>query len=88
LSSFGFGKLSELEFPGESAGILKAPEDWKGSQNGTIAYGYGFSSTSLQLVSAVNAVANKGVYVSPNLFGQRLMKKVQSGKRHQAQPTV
>jgi len=65
LSNFGFGKLSELEFPGESAGILKDPQDWKGSQNGTIAYGYGFSSTSLQLVSAVNAVANKGVYVSP-----------------------
>ena len=65
LSSFGFGELSELDFPGESAGILKAPEDWKGSQNGTIAYGYGYSSTSLQLVSAVNAVANKGVYVSP-----------------------
>jgi cell division protein FtsI (penicillin-binding protein 3) len=65
LSSFGFGKLTELEFPSESAGILKAPEDWKGSQNGTIAYGYGFSSTSLQLVSAVNVVANKGVYVSP-----------------------
>ena len=65
LSSFGFGKLSELDFPGESAGILKAAVDWKGSQNGTIAYGYGFSSTSLQLVSAVNAVANRGVYVSP-----------------------
>ena len=65
LSSFGFGKLSELDFPGESAGILKAPENWKGSQNGTIAYGYGFSATSLQLVSAVNAVANKGMYVAP-----------------------
>ena len=65
LSGFGFGNLTELEFPGESAGILKAPEDWQGSQNGTIAYGYGFSATSLQLVSAVNAVANKGVYVSP-----------------------
>ncbi len=65
LSSFGFGKLSELQFPGESTGILKAAEDWKGSQNGTIAYGYGFSATSLQLASAVNAVANKGVYVSP-----------------------
>ena len=65
LASFGFGKLSELDFPGESAGILKAAVDWKGSQNGTIAYGYGFSSTSLQLISAVNAVANKGVYVSP-----------------------
>ena len=65
LSNFGFGKSSELDFPGESAGILKAAVDWKGSQNGTIAYGYGFSSTSLQLVSAVNAVANRGVYVSP-----------------------
>jgi len=65
LASFGFGKLTELDFPGESSGILKAADDWKGSQNGTIAYGYGFSATSLQLVSAVNAVANKGMYVSP-----------------------
>ena len=65
LASFGFGKLTELDFPGESAGILKAADNWKGSQNGTIAYGYGFSATSLQLVSAVNAVANKGMYVSP-----------------------
>ena len=65
LSNFGFGKLSDLEFPGESPGILKEAKDWKGSQNGTIAYGYGFSSTSLQLVTAVNAVANGGVYVAP-----------------------
>lgn len=65
LSNFGFGKLSDLEFPGESPGILKEAQDWKGSQNGTIAYGYGFSSTSLQLATAVNAVANGGVYVAP-----------------------
>ena len=31
----------------------------------TVAYGQGVSSTSIQLVSAVNTIANDGVYVAP-----------------------
>lgn len=65
LSDFGFGKLTDIDFPGESAGVLKPAKKWRGSEKATVTYGYGFSATSLQLVSAVNAVANKGVYVSP-----------------------
>lgn len=65
LSDFGFGKLTEVDFPGESAGVLKAAKKWQGSEKATVTYGYGFSATSLQTVAAVNAVANKGTYVSP-----------------------
>lgn len=65
LADFGFGELTDIDFPGESPGVLKPAKEWRGSENATVTYGYGFSATSLQLVSAVNAVANKGVYVSP-----------------------
>lgn len=67
LEGFGFGEQSSLRFPGETAGMLKQPENWRGSENATITYGYGFSSSALQLISAVNAIANDGVYVSPRL---------------------
>ncbi len=68
LADFGFGTLTELDFPGESAGVLKEAKEWRGSENATISYGYGFSGTSLQTIAAVNAVANDGVYVSPRLI--------------------
>lgn len=67
LDAFGFGKQSSLRFPGETAGMLKQAENWRGSENATITYGYGFSASSLQLISAVNVIANDGVYVSPRL---------------------
>jgi cell division protein FtsI (penicillin-binding protein 3) len=68
LVDFGFGKLTDIDFPGESSGVLKPAKKWQGSENATVTYGYGFSATSLQLVSAVNAVANGGTYVSPRFI--------------------
>lgn len=68
LSNFGFGRLSALDFPGESPGVLKEAKEWRGSENATVTYGYGFSATSVQTIAAVNAVANGGVYVSPRLI--------------------
>ena len=68
LADFGFGRLTDLDFPGESAGVLKEAKEWRGSENATVTYGYGFSGTSIQTVAAVNAVANGGVYVSPRLI--------------------
>ena len=67
LQSFGFGRTTGLEYPGESSGSLRAADAFRGSEKATITYGYGFASTSLQLVAAVNSVANKGVYVPPRL---------------------
>lgn len=67
LHAFGFGDKTPLDFPDESPGILKPVKEWRGTEKITVAYGYGFASTSLQLVSAVNVVANNGVYVAPRL---------------------
>jgi len=67
MAQFGLGSKTALDFPGESPGILKQPEDLWGSERVTVSYGQGVSSTSLQLVAAVNTIANRGTYVAPKL---------------------
>lgn len=67
MAAFGLGQKTALDFPGESAGILKKADDLWGSERVTVAYGQGVSSTSLQLVAAINTIANGGVYVAPKL---------------------
>lgn len=64
---FGLGEKTALDFPDESPGILKHWSDLWGSERVTVAYGQGVASTSLQLVAAVNAIANDGTYVAPRL---------------------
>ena len=67
LKLFGFGVKTEIEYPGESRGSLRPASKWQGTEKITFAYGYGYTSTALQLTAAVNTVANKGVYVAPKL---------------------
>ena len=67
LEAFGFGQKTALGFPDESAGIFKPPSEWQGTEQVNPAYGYGYSATSLQLVAAVNTVANGGIYVAPTI---------------------
>jgi cell division protein FtsI (penicillin-binding protein 3) len=67
LTDFGFGTKSDLNFPGESVGILPPWQEWEGTEKVTKSYGYGVSATAIQLVSAINVIANGGVYVAPRL---------------------
>lgn len=67
MKKFGLGEPTDLDFPGESEGILKHWSDLWGSERVTVAYGQGLASTPIQLVSAVNTIANDGVYVAPRL---------------------
>lgn len=67
MTAFGLGAKTALDFPGESPGLLKDVDELWGSERVTVAYGQGMSSTSQQLVAAVNVIANDGVYVAPKL---------------------
>jgi cell division protein FtsI (penicillin-binding protein 3) len=67
MRAFGLGETTALDFPGESAGILKHWSDLWGSERVTVAYGQGVASTSIQLVAAINVIANDGTYVAPKL---------------------
>lgn len=67
LRQFGLGEVTPLNFPGESPGILKPWQQWEGTERCTIAYGQGLASSPVQLVAAVNTIANGGVYAAPRL---------------------
>ncbi|HKU56992.1 MAG TPA: penicillin-binding protein 2 [Gaiellaceae bacterium] len=62
---FGFGALTGIDLPGESAGIL--PSYWSGSTIGNVPIGQGVSVTSVQLASAYSAIANGGEWIQPHL---------------------
>jgi cell division protein FtsI (penicillin-binding protein 3) len=67
MRAFGLGDRTALDFPGESRGILKPSSEWQGTERVTVSYGQGVSATGVQLLSAVNTIANDGVYIAPKL---------------------
>jgi cell division protein FtsI (penicillin-binding protein 3) len=67
MRAFGLGEVTALDFPQESPGILHPWQEWEGTEKYTVAYGQGVASTPIQLISAVNVVANDGRYVDPKL---------------------
>ena len=68
LRKFGFGEKTGIDLPGESVGLLKNPSKWDSSDHASMGYGYGSSVTAIQMVSAVSAIANDGVRVTPHVI--------------------
>ncbi|WP_350284100.1 peptidoglycan D,D-transpeptidase FtsI family protein [Streptomyces graminofaciens] len=67
LRKFGLGSYSGLDFPGETKGILAAPDKWSTSQQYTIPFGQGVSLNAMQAASVYSTIANGGVRVEPTL---------------------
>ena len=68
LKKFGFGSKSGIDLPGESSGLLAPPNLWDKGLHMTMSYGYGTSVSIMQMVSAVSALANNGVRVTPHVI--------------------
>ncbi len=68
LKKFGFGQRSGIDLPGESAGLLPAWHKWDKGIHATMSYGYGTSVSAMQMVSAMSALANNGVRVTPHII--------------------
>ena len=57
----GFGQTTGIGFPGESIGYLPDPSGkWKPVEVATLSYGYGLSTTALQLAQAYMIFGNGG----------------------------
>ncbi|MEY9990674.1 cell division protein FtsI (penicillin-binding protein 3) [Streptomyces sp. V4I8] len=67
LRKFGLGSYTGLGFPGETPGILAAPDKWSTSQQYTIPFGQGLSLNAMQAASIYSTIANGGVRVEPTL---------------------
>lgn len=57
----GFGRSTGSGFPGEAAGVLRDYSQWYELDRATLAFGYGFSVTALQLAEAFSVIAADGV---------------------------
>lgn len=67
LRSFGFGQTTEIELPGEEAGILHGPESWSAISATRLAMGHEVAVSSLQLINAVSALVNGGYLMRPTI---------------------
>lgn len=67
LRAFGFGSPTGVEFPAESRGILLRPERWTTLTKPSLAIGYEFGVTPLQLAVAYAAIADDGILMTPAL---------------------
>lgn len=68
LKKFGIGSRTGIDLPGESVGLLPNWSKWDTSTHASMGYGYGASVTPIQMVSAVSALANNGVRVTPHVI--------------------
>jgi cell division protein FtsI (penicillin-binding protein 3) len=71
LKRFGLGQRTGVGLPGETKGLLPPWQDWTQLRQDTIAFGQGVSVNTLQMATAVNAIANDGVLVEPSLVKGR-----------------
>ena len=68
LRDFGYGQKTGIDLPGESSGLLPSWTHWDKSFHATTGYGYGTSVTAIQMISAVQVLANNGVKVTPHII--------------------
>lgn len=68
MRKFGIAEPTGLGFPGESAGLLPSPDRWWASTFPALAYGQGYSVTSLQMANVFATIANGGVRLTPRLI--------------------
>jgi len=71
LRRFGFGAPTGSGFPDESSGILRSWKAWRPVDAATAAFGQGVSVTPIQLVAAMAALGNDGVWVRPHMIRAR-----------------
>ena len=87
LRDFGFGTPTGAEFPSESRGRLARPDKWQPMYTrASLAMGYEFGVTPVQLAAAYGAIANDGVLLAPTLVREIRSPSGELLYRHQPEP--
>lgn len=61
LERVGMGQVSGTSFPGEQGGVLPNHRRWSRIETATFSFGYGLSTTALQLAQAYSVIADDGI---------------------------
>lgn len=91
--AFGFGERTEIDLPGETAGLLKNPKEWGKRTAASVSMGQEIGVTPIQMVSAMAAIANGGILMKPyvvseirDAHGQVIKRVLPSVKRRVISP--
>jgi cell division protein FtsI (penicillin-binding protein 3) len=68
--AFGFGERTEIDLPGETAGLLKNPKEWGKRTAASVSMGQEIGVTPIQMVSAMAAIANGGILMKPYVVSE------------------
>lgn len=68
IAAFGIGTKTGIDLPGESSGILHPASKWDTITQATISFGYSLAATPIQMASAVAAIANDGIWITPHVI--------------------
>lgn len=70
-TELGFGQAPDIGFPGAAAGRLRPWERWRPIEKATMSYGYGLSTSLLQLARAYTAFAREGDMINLTLVKRK-----------------
>ena len=87
IRSFGFGKKTGIELPGETKGSVKTTSDklWSGRSKPTISIGQEISVSAIQMVQAATAFTNNGTPLKLTLISHIDDKSGNVTYKHQVQ---
>jgi cell division protein FtsI (penicillin-binding protein 3) len=75
MRNFGFGSKTNVDLPAETIGLVRDWHDWSGLSIGSISFGQEVGVTSMQILGAINAIANGGYRVRPSLVDRVIDEK-------------
>lgn len=68
---FGFGEKTNIQLPGEIAGLVNPPSRWDKLTITRMAMGHSVAVTPIQVVMAMGTIANQGELMTPQLILHR-----------------
>jgi cell division protein FtsI (penicillin-binding protein 3) len=78
LRAFGFGAPTGVDLPAEAVGLLRETRNWSALSIASISFGQEIAVTSMQILTAINAVANGGYRVRPSVVDRIINDKGES----------
>jgi cell division protein FtsI (penicillin-binding protein 3) len=68
METFGFGRKTGIQFPGEEKGLVPKLSEYSGSTMGNLPMGQGAAVTPMQMVQGYTAIADNGILRRPQLI--------------------
>ncbi len=65
IQTYGYGQKTGVDLPAEERGILNPIKKWTSISLASLSIGYEISVTAIQMLRAINVIANRGVATRP-----------------------